>query len=85
MKALLKPLDSCGFLKRHRDKLSEKGCKGDILFDQTSPFQLGQEDVKKKRLAAAAAAYVAVHVKGSAVVSLKDADAVSLGGRRGEV
>ena len=55
------------------------------FFDETTPFQLGQEDVKKKRLAAAAAAYVAVLVKGSAVVSLKDAGEVILGVRRCEV
>lgn len=43
-------------------------------------YPLVQEDVKKKRLVAAAAAYVAVHAKGRAVVNLqKDLSAVILG------
>ena len=75
-----------GFLKRHCDKLSEQGSPKVIFyFNDMTPFQLEQEDVKKKRLAAAAAAYVAVHVRGSAVVSLKDADAVTLGVSRDEL
>ena len=84
-KALRERLDSCGLLKHHRDKLGKKGSPSDFLFYETTPSQLEQEDIKKKRFAAAAAAYVAVHVNGSAVVSLKDADAVILGARRGEV
>ena len=84
-KALRERLDSCGLLKRHRDKLGKKGSpKVIFFFYETTPSQLEQDDVKKKRFAAAAAAYVAVHVNGSAVVSLKDADAVILGARRGE-
>ena len=45
----------------------------DLVFCST-----GQEDARRKRLVAAAAAYVAIHMKGSATVELKT-DEVSLG------
>ena len=73
-------------MRRFRSSIKTSSVErpNDVLWHETTPFQLKQEDAKKKRLAAAAAAYVAVHVKGRAVVSLKDADAVILGMRCGE-
>ena len=56
-------------------------CKNWVKFSRL-PSNRAQEDAKRKRLVAAAAAYVAVHYRGRVLVSLKK-DAAILGSRCG--